>query len=213
MSKDAASPVMLEPELQVTLNRVASFYDARKVGDVGNLGFRRSTHLGALVSSLDVLFREKALVPRKTRFLDMGCADGRVNILMSYLVETSVGVEIDEWILEDYEPLRTSLLDLLAGEGLPLPPENIHLFLGDSTDEEVHESIRRSTDLPFQGFDLFYTYLTMYQEFAQLVAEQARRGSYFLVYGLDIILPELPGLSLVRHPRLTESKLALYRKP
>jgi hypothetical protein len=212
MTKEAASPAMLEPELQVTLNRVASFYDARKVGDVGNLGFRRSTHLGALLSSLDVLFREQALVPGRTRFLDLGCADGRVNVLLSYLVETSVGVEIDEWILEDYEPLRTSLLDQLAKEGLPLPPDNIHLFLGDSTDGGVHENIRRSTDLPFHRFDLFYTYLTMYQEFAQLVAEQARRGSHFLIYGLDIILPELPGLNLVRDPCLTESKLALYRK-
>jgi len=203
---------MLDARLLETLNRVAAFYDARKVGDVGHLGFRRSTHLGALLGSLDLLLHEKVLVPRETRFLDMGCADGRVNVLLSYLVKASVGIEIDDWILEEYEPLKSALVEILMAEGFLFPPDNIHLFLGDTLEEEVHEKVLQSTRLPFEAFDLFYTYLTMYQEFADLIAERARPGTHFLIYGLDLILPRLTGLTLIQDPRLLENKLALYRR-
>ena len=203
---------MLDVRLMKTLSRVAAFYDGRKVGDVGHLGFRRSTHLGALLGSLDLLLHEKVLVPGETCFLDMGCADGRVNVLLSYLVKTSVGIEIDDWILEEYEPLKRALVEILLAEGFLLPPDNIDLFLGDTLEEEVHEKVLQSTRLPFEAFDLFYTYLTMYQEFADLIAKRARAGTHFLIYGLDLILPRLRGLTLVQDPRLLENKLALYRK-
>jgi SAM-dependent methyltransferase len=203
---------MLDARLLETLNRVAAFYDGRKVGEVGHLGFRRSTHLGALMGSLDLLLHEKVLVPGETRFLDMGCADGRVNVLLSYLVKASVGIEIDDWILEEYEPLKSALVEILLAEKFLFPPENIHLFLGDTLEERVHEKILQSTRLPFEAFDLFYTYLTMYQEFADLIAERARPGTHFLIYGLDLILPRLRGLTIVQDPRLLENKLALYRK-
>jgi len=164
------------------------------------------------MDSLDILFREKVLIPGKTRFLDMGCADGRVNILLSYFVSSSVGIEIDDWILEDREPLEQALVEVLQAEGLPAPPGNIHLFLGDTLDEAVHDKIRQSTGLNLNAFDLFYTYLTMYQEFADLIADRARPGSHFLIYGLDLVLPRFRGLQLIADQGLSRNKLALYRK-
>jgi len=83
------------PLLMPTLTRIARFYDRRKVGDVGPLGFRRSTDLGVLTTCADRLIAEGIIVPGETRFLDLGCADGRVNVLLSYLVRISVGIEVD----------------------------------------------------------------------------------------------------------------------
>ena len=83
---------MLNREMRQILQAVAGFYDRRKVGDVGFLGFRRSTDLTRLVACLDRLIEQEILIPGKSLFLDMGCADGRVNVLLSYLVKVSVGI-------------------------------------------------------------------------------------------------------------------------
>ncbi len=100
---------MIEEIVKQTLLTVARFYDQRKVGDVGSLGFRRSSDLTKLVTCLTWMVERHVLVPQSSSFLDLGCADGRVNVLLSYLVRKSVGIEIDEWTLEEYEPLRKSL--------------------------------------------------------------------------------------------------------
>ena len=85
---------MLDDRLRQTLREVARFYDRRKVGDVGSLGFRRSTDLSKMVSCLAPLIQREILFPGQSLFLDMGCADGRVNVLLSYLLKKSVGVEL-----------------------------------------------------------------------------------------------------------------------
>jgi hypothetical protein len=194
-----------------TLVEVARFYDRRKVGDVGSLGFRRSSDLAKLVACLDWMVERRVLVPQSSSFLDLGCADGRVNVLLSYLVKRSVGIEIDEWTLEEYEPLRKSLDSALAQDQLLLPPENISLYLGDSTDESLHQRIDHETGLGFEDFDLYYTYLTMQEEFAELISEKARPGAVFMVYGLATILPRFPGFRLLT-PTPLEGILALYEK-
>lgn len=202
----------MDDETRKALSCVARFYDRRKVGHVGFLGFRRSSDLTRMVSCIDTLVEKKFLSPGVSLFLDMGCGDGRVNLLLSYLVEKSVGIELDEWTLDEYKPLRTALEAHLEEEGLPLPPDNIALFHGDSTDEALHETIRREAGVGFENVDLFYTYLTMYEEFSRLITRKAKRGALFMVYGLEKILPRLEGLRLLTHERPLGGILALYEK-
>lgn len=202
----------MERDLKETLDKVARFYDKRKVGEVGALGFRRSTDLGTLLACMDRVMDEELIRPHESLFLDLGCADGRVNIFLSYLVKYSVGIEMDEWTLEEYGPLKAELEQLLEKNGLVSPRENIFLYHGDSSDERVHERITRETGIRFQEFDLFYTYLVMHQEFAQLIAARAKKGAIFMVYGLHRILPRYEGLSLLTPISPLEGILALYQK-
>ena len=201
-----------EETVERTLLQVAEFYDGRKVGDVGHLGFRRSSDLSKVFSCLKTMIDQGFIVPGAAHFLDMGCADGRVNVLMSYLTKTSVGIELDDWTLDDYRPLRRELDALLAERGLALPQENIFLYHGDSMDESLHDRIRTETGIGFDQFDLFYTYLTMQEEFAQLIARKARSGAIFMVYGLEKILPRLTGFHLLTPERPLEGMVAIYQK-
>ena len=203
---------MMSEELRITLQEVARFYDGRKVGDGGSLGFRRSSDLSRLVSCLEQLINQHILVPRRSLFLDMGCADGRVNVLFSYVVGKSIGTELHEWILDEFVPLKRELEGTLNEHKLTLPPDNISLFHGDALDGAVHEAIYEETGVGFGEFDLFYTYLTMYGEFADLIGRKAKRGSVFMVYGLDKVLPRLEGFRLLTPERPMEGILALYQK-
>jgi len=204
--------VQLDNKLERTLLQVAEFYDRRKVGDVGHLGFRRSSDLSKVLSSLKSMIHQGLFSPSGALFLDMGCADGRVNVLMSYLAKISVGIELDEWTLDDYAPLRGELDALLIEKGLPLPQKNIFLYHGDSTDESLHDRIYRETGVRFDQVDLFYTYLSMQEEFAALIARKARPGAIFMVYGLEKILPRFTGLHLLTPESPLEGIVALYRK-
>ena len=202
----------MDQHLKKSLAEVAGFYDRRKVGAVGPLGFRRSTDLMTLLACADRLISEEIIKPDETAFLDLGCADGRVNLFFSYLVKLSVGIELDEWTLEEYDPLRAELDSTLQQEGLLSPPVNIFLFHGDSTEKTTHDSIRRKTGTGIESFDIFYTYLIMHEEFAEILAEKAKKGSIFMVYGLNKILPRYPGFRLLRDLSPMEGILALYRK-
>ncbi|RJR41131.1 MAG: hypothetical protein C4576_18565 [Desulfobacteraceae bacterium] len=195
-----------------TLSSISFFFDQKKVGDSGFLGFRRSTDLSKLCSCLRPMIEQGFLIPGRSTFLDLGCADGRVNVLLSYLVRLSAGVELNEWILEEYDPLRSDLERSLLQKRLPTPPDNIFLFHGDSMDEILHETIRARTGIGFEEFDLFYTYLIMMEEFAELIAKRAKSGALFMVYGLDAILPRFEGFRLLTPQRAMEGILAIYRK-
>lgn len=203
---------MLDEELRKTLLEVAQFYDGRKVGNVGSMGFRRSSDLTKLVPCLDRLIDRNIFIPHESLFLDMGCADGRVNVLFSYLTRVSVGVELDEWTLEEYTPLKKALEDILRAQELALPPDNIHLFHGDSLDHAIHEMISGRTGVNIEDFDLFYTYLTMQERFAELIAHRAKPGAVFMIYGLRKILPKFNGLRLLTPEKPMEDILALYQK-
>jgi len=108
----------------------------KRWGDLGPLGFRRSTDLTRPAASLDGLIDQEILIPGRSLFPDMGCADGRVNVLFSYLVKRSMGIGLDEWTLDEYAPLKAELETALKEDLLLLPPDNISLFHGDSMDQK-----------------------------------------------------------------------------
>jgi hypothetical protein len=123
-----------------------------------------------------------------------------------------VGVELDAWTLEEYAPLRAGVAKRLMRSGLPEPPQNIFLFHGDSTDEAVHAKIQENTGMAFHDFDLFYTYLVMHEEFAEIIRKKARSGAIFMVYGLEKVMPRYPGFRLLEDLSPLEGILALYKK-
>ncbi len=198
--------------LEKTLQAVVDFYDQRKVGHIGSMGFRRSSDLGRVKAVVDHLIARSLLIPQKCLFLDMGCADGRVNVLMSYVTGRSIGIELNEWIMDEHVPVKTELEHALKIARLPLPPDNISLFLGDTLEDETHEAVKNRTGTGFEEFDLFYTYLSMYEEFSELIVRKAKKGALFMVYGLDKILPKINGLKLLTPQRPLEGIIALYRK-
>ncbi|MCP4680923.1 MAG: hypothetical protein GY864_01150 [Desulfobacterales bacterium] len=202
----------MDENLKQSLAAVASFYDQRQVGHVGPLGFRRSTDLTTLLACLDRLLDEKIIKPDESMFLDLGCADGRINVFLSYIVKLSVGIELDEWTLDEYSPLKDELEITIKDKGLLPPPDNTFLFHGDSIDIDVHSRISKETGLGFEDFDLFYTYLIMHEEFAELIREKAKAGAIFMVYGLSKIMPKYNGLKLLDRISPMEGILALYRK-
>ena len=203
---------ILDEDLRKTLLKVAQFYDQRKVAHKGYLGFRQSSDLTKLVACIDYLIHHTLLLPQQSLFLDMGCADGRVNVLLSYVVKQSVGIEVHEWILDEYAPLKKALVGALREHHLQSPPHNISLVHGDTLDTAVHETITERTGVSFEEFDLFYTYLTMYEEFAELIAQKAKRGAVFMIYGLERVLPKLDGLQLLTPGELIQGIIALYQK-
>jgi len=203
---------MLDPILKETLRHVARFYDQRKVGDIGPLGFRRSTDLAKLTACLEPLIHQGHLIPGRSRFLDMGCGDGRVNLLLSYFAERSIGVELDAWTVAEYAPLRSELEASLRSQALTLPPANTRLFHGNSTEDEIYHRIEKETGVGPADFDLFYTYLSMYEEFAEVITDKAKKGSVFMLYGVERILPRLEGLHLLTPQRPIQGILALYQK-
>jgi hypothetical protein len=198
--------------LKQTLIKISDFYDYKKVGDIGPLGFRRSTDISRLLACLEKMTDLGILLPGKSLFLDMGCADGRVNVLLSYFLRKSIGVEIDEWTLDEYHPLALELDIILKKEALLPLPKNINLFCGDATDEDLYASIFNETDVKFEDFDLFYTYLIMYEEFAELIGRKAKKGAVFMIYGLESIMPRIDGFNLLTNEGPIEGILALYRK-
>lgn len=157
------------------------------------MGFWRSTDLEKLLGCVLCLANEGLIHPGKSLFLDMGCADGRVNVLLSYLVGKSVGIERDKLFLEKYGPLRRTLDQALEREGLIPPYKNIHLFHGDSTDEAVLGRLRREVGVSLEEFDLFYTYLVMHWEFAGVLSEKAKKGLSLWFTGWRRFCPNMRG--------------------
>jgi len=195
------------------LSAVARFYDERQVGDVGPLGFRRTSALGVLLSCVPTLIERGILVPGQSAFLDLGCGDGRVNDLLAYLTRASIGIEVDEWTVEEHRQLRTELDAELKQGGLRPVPDNVFLFRGDATDWVMHDVMRRRTGVAFDEVDLFYTFLTGHDEFAALIAARGRPGCSYLVYGMDRIFPSYEGLKLDEELSPLGGAIAVFRKP
>ncbi len=208
-ASDAPSP---RPDLRETLAAVADFYDGCKYGVRGNQGYRKSTDLGKMTACVMDLLARGVLDPARTLFLDLGCADGRVNVLMSYGVRRSLGIEIDPEILAEYGPRRRALRVLLQRRGLLTPPDNVKLFAGSSLDPAVHRKINEETGHGFGQVDLFYTYITLHDVFAEKIRREGKEGAFYLVYGFSRVLPRYEGLESVIRDVGGQGIAALYRK-
>jgi hypothetical protein len=195
-----------------TLDFIASYYDACKVGYQGNEGYRKSTDLRKFAHCIRDLLGQGFLHPGRTVFTDLGCADGRVNVMMSYFVRLSIGIEIDPDILAEYEPHREGLLAGMQAEGLDPPKQNIHLFPGSSLDDSVYRRIFLETGIRFRDMDLFYTYITLHEVFAERIAGDAGDGALYLVYGFHRVLPSYPGLKLLVPDVGNQGIAALFAK-
>ncbi len=198
--------------IKETLNTVARFFDTCRYGCQGNEGYRKSTDLHQMIACAEHLRARELIHPHATRFLDLGCADGRVNLLMSYFVKDSIGIEIDEEILSEYGPRKAALDRLLLKRRLEPFPENIHLFAGNSLEPETHERIRKQTGTALEDVDLFYTYITLHDVFGEMIAEKAGKGALYMVYGFSRILPRYDGLELLIPDVGSQGIVALYRK-
>jgi hypothetical protein len=196
-----------------TIPVVAEFYDGCKVGYQGFEGYRKSTDLAKLGRCVAHLVADGFVVPGRTIFTDLGCADGRVNVLMSYFVRQSVGIEIDGEILAEFAPRLAELRDRLARANLPLPPDNIFLLRGDTLDGSTYGRILAATGLRFSDMDLFYTYITLHDLFADKIAREAKKGALYMIYGFSRILPRYDGLDLVVPDLGGQGIVALYGKP
>jgi SAM-dependent methyltransferase len=199
-------------DLHRTLKLTVDYFDGRKVGCFGNAGYRKTTDLSKFRACIEDLTGSGIIRPRSAVFADLGCGDGRVNLLMSYFVRLSIGIEIDSEILSEYGPRKNELFSILKSEGAVLPPENIFLFQGSSLDDKIFDEIRSRTGVDFGDVDLFYTYITLHDVFAEKIAERGRPGAYYLVYGFSRVLPGYESLELVNPDVGARAIAALFRK-
>jgi SAM-dependent methyltransferase len=190
---------MDDVRLKQTVACIADYYNGCK--DLAKFG-----------KCVDELVALGYIEPQHTTFLDLGCADGRVNVLMSYFVKRSVGIEIDPEILAEYRQRKKDLTLELQGENLLQPPDNIRLFQGNSLETATYDLIENSIGVRFDRIDLFYTYITLHDLFAAKIAEAAKTKALYLVYGFSKILPRYQGLELLIPDVASQGIVALYGK-
>ncbi len=198
--------------LQKTISCISEFYNDYKVGYEGSLGFRKSTDLKKFSACVQDLSARGILSPVDTIFLDLGCADGRVNVLTSYFVKHSLGIEIDSEILAEYSQRKPDLVSELKKRSLLQPPNNVSLFHGDSLQPSTYEKIFAATGFHFTDIDLFYTYITLHDLFGSIISQQANKGAHYLVYGFSRVLPSYPQLRLLDPDVAGQGIAALFVK-
>jgi SAM-dependent methyltransferase len=198
--------------LKQTVACIADYYNGCKVGYVGHEGYRKSTDLAKFGKCIDELVALGYIEHQHTTFLDLGCADGRVNVLMSYFVKSSVGIEIDPEILAEYRQRKKELTLELQRENLLQPPDNISLFKGNSLETSTYDLIENSIGVRFQRIDLFYTYITLHDLFAAKIAEEGKQKALYLIYGFNRILPRYQGLEILIPDVASQGIVSLYGK-
>jgi hypothetical protein len=203
---------MITDDQVETLTRIAAFFDRCRFGYEGFEGYRKSTDLFKFLGCIRELEAAGRIDSQSTIFADLGCADGRVNILMSYLVKLSIGIEIDPEILAEFHPRRAELCSRLEQAKLTLPPENIALFQGSSLAAETYSKIHAQLGVGFADIDLFYTYITLHDLFAEQIAAEAKPGALYLVYGFNRVLPRYEKLETLAPNLGSQGIAALYRK-
>ncbi len=203
---------MVSHDLDRTLKLIAEYFDGCKVGCFGNKGYRKTTDLSKMCACITDLEASRVIRPQNTVFADLGCGDGRVNLLMSYFVRLSIGVEIDSEILSEYGARKRELDSILESEGGVLPPENVYLATGSSLKDDTFDRIQSLTNAAFGDIDLFYTYITLHDVFAERIAACGRPGAYYLVYGFSRVLPRYETFELVNPDVGQQGIAALFRK-
>ena len=133
---------------------------------------------------------------------------------MSFFVRQSIGVKIDPEILAEYDFRVHDLKKHLRKANLILPPENISLFPGSSLDNSLYRQITHRIGVTFSDVDLYYTYITLHDLFAEKIGRKAKNGAFYLVYGFSRVLPDYSelGLETVSRDVGGQGIAALYRK-
>lgn len=203
---------MTASRLQQTIATIANYYNGCKVGYVGHEGYRKSTDLVKFARCIDELVGLDLIDPKRTLFLDLGCADGRVNVLMSYFVKLSLGIEIDPEILAEYNPRKEELGHKLQRANLIQPINNITLLLGNSLEATTYEQLESTINVRFEEIDIFYTYITLHDLFGAKIAAKAKPKALYLVYGFNKILPRYQGLELLIPDLASQGIVTLYGK-
>lgn len=203
---------MADSRLQQTIATIANYYNGCKVGYVGHEGYRKSTDLVKFARCIVELVRLDLIDPKRTLFLDLGCADGRVNVLMSYFVKLSLGIEIDPEILAEYNPRKEELGHKLQRANLIQPINNITLLLGNSLEATTYEQLESTINVRFEEIDIFYTYITLHDLFGAKIAAKAKPKALYLVYGFNKILPRYQGLELLIPDLASQGIVTLYGK-
>lgn len=203
---------MADSRLQQTIATIANYYNGCKVGYVGHEGYRKSTDLVKFARCIAELVRLDLIDPKRTLFLDLGCADGRVNVLMSYFVKLSLGIEIDPEILAEYNPRKEELGHKLQRANLIQPINNITLLLGNSLEATTYEQLESTINVRFEEIDIFYTYITLHDLFGAKIAAKAKPKALYLVYGFNKILPRYQGLELLIPDLASQGIVTLYGK-
>ena len=203
---------MTDVRLRQTLDLIAEYYDGCKVGYEGHQGYRKSTDLLKFGKCIDEMVSLGYVNPERTFFLDLGCGDGRVNVLVSYFVKASIGIEIDSDILAEYGQRKKDIDLRLQRENLVIPPNNLALFHGNSLEDATYVKIFTSTGVRFEDVDLFYTYITLHDLFAEKIARDGKKGALYLVYGFSKVLPRYQGLEVLVQDLASQGIVAVYRK-
>ncbi|MEM5785981.1 MAG: hypothetical protein AAGU11_01605 [Syntrophobacteraceae bacterium] len=206
-------PTSGDNRLEATIRLISAYFDSCKVGCAGNSGFRKTTDLSKFSACLGELAALGIVNADKTVFADLGCGDGRVNLLAGYYMKLSIGIEIDPEILAEYGPRRADVHSIIEREGGIAPRNNIMLFQGSSLNSRTFEKVREKAGVAIGEVDLFYTYITLHDVFAELIAEHGRPGAYFLVYGFSKVLPRYDNFDLVIPDVGSQGIAALFRKP
>ena len=188
---------MVNNSLRKTISLIAQFYGSYKVGYEGSQGYRKSSDLKKLEACIWALVSQNLINANSTIFADLGCADGRVNLLMSYFVKKSIGIEIDHDILAEYTPRKINLCHTLQKKNLFLPPDNTYLFGGNSLEPSTYEHISHEIGVSFSDIHFFYTYITLHDLFAEKIARETKTGTLYLVYGFHKVLPQYKGLNVL----------------
>jgi hypothetical protein len=131
---------------------------------------------------------------------------------MSYVVGKSIGIEVDGDILSEFRPRKEALLNELRKRNLILPPDNIALFQGSSLEAATYQRMVSDIGISLSEVDLFYTYITLHDLFAEKIAQEAKDGALYLVYGFNNVLPRYQGLRLVDPNVASQGIAALYVK-
>lgn len=203
---------MVSPDTEKTLQFIAQFFDSIKIGYTGHSGYRKTTDLYVLFKACRELLDRKLLLPDKTVFLDLGCGDGRVNLFMSYLVRYSIGIELEDFIYDEYFIRRAELEKCLEYNGLNPLPQNILILQGNSLSDKTHQELFNQTGLTLEDVDIFYTYITLHDAFAELISRKGRSGALYMVYGFNSVLPRYEGFSLLSPDLGHQGLIALYKK-
>lgn len=203
---------MVSPEIEKTAQAIARFFDDIKIGYTGHSGYRKTTDLFVFSEACHELMKKNLLSPDKTVFLDLGCGDGRVNLFMSYFVRYSIGIELEDFIYDEYPLRRAELEKYLKDNNLIPLPQNIFILHGNSLSDQVHQELFNQTGLTLEDVDIFYTYITLHDAFADLILRKGKHGALYMVYGFNAVLPRYDGFSLLDPDLGRQGFIALYRK-